>query len=180
MQRRAVRKDVKVGVGEVPDNELKELFDAVDDDGSGEIDCEEFVMLLQPVAAQAAHALQMQSTYGGSGAGMSLQVRGESADDQQLSGMMTRGASMSMSVAGAQEARRVGDVTAAEKRLGTVSGKILSAVLDHATARRMNVLRVFHRFDGDGSGELDRDEIAVAMSELGIVISEKDMAQLLM
>jgi len=51
----------------------------------------------------------------------------------------------------AQEARRLADISAAEKRLGTVSGKILSLVLDHATARRMNVLRLFHRFDSDGT-----------------------------
>lgn len=40
-------------------------------------------------------------------------------------------------------------------------------------------LTVGSMLTGAGSGELDSEEIAVAMSVLGIVISEADMAQLL-
>ena len=156
--RRAVRKDCKVKTSEVPDSELKELFDHVDDDGSGEIDVEEFVELLQPVS-MSVHMQSLQSGDGGS--------------------LGTPGASLSMSVAGAAKARRAADAAEAAARGATVCGRVLGMILDHAAARRTNVLRTFQRFDADGSGELDADELKAALREIGLVVGPDDLRSLL-
>ncbi len=158
--RRAVRKDVKVGPNEIPDNELRELFNGVDEDKSGTIDVEEFVELLQPVATAAIRASR-------------------AAERATTSPLSSSVGAASMSMEAVASARRHAEKAAAESRLQTVSGRVLSLLLDHATARRMNVLRVFHRFDVDESGQLDSDELLLAMSRLGIVISQADIQQLM-
>lgn len=158
--RRAVRKDAKVRPNEISDNELRELFDGIDEDCSGTIDIEEFGELLQPTATAAAKA--------------SVAAEGETTYS-----MVRQPTTSSMSMDAVACARRQAETAAAEGRLGTVSGKVLSLLLDHASSRRMNILRVFHRFDVDESGELDHDELLEAMSQLGIVISLADVQQLM-
>ena len=116
--------------------------------------------LLQPVATAAIRASR-------------------AADGPTSSLLSSNPGAASMSIEAVAAARRRAEAAAAESRLQTVSGKVLSLLLDYTTARRMSVLRVLNSFDVDRSGELDDKNLLDATSKLGIVISQEDMQQLM-
>eukprot|EP01045_Picozoa_sp_COSAG04_P004628 COSAG04_NODE_204_length_20429_cov_6.166896_9_plen_1552_part_00 len=117
--RQAVRKTVGMKQNDVTDAELREMFDHVDKDGSGEIGLAEFKELLHI------------------------------------------------------------DTTVTHDRHDSVPGQVFAKILQEGHKRRANLLHLFHRFDTDDSGGLDRSEFKAAMLELDISLSKEQMQEVM-
>ena len=59
------------------------------------------------------------------------------------------------------------------------AGKVLRHILEHADKRHTNLIHLFHRFDKDSSGGLDREEFRQAMLEIGLVLDRKEMSEVM-
>ena len=73
-----------------------------------------------------------------------------------------------------------GDETHASRaRHASVPGQAFSKILESADERRANMLYLFHRFDTDGSGGLDREEFRHAMLSLEVVLSVSELDEVM-
>ena len=68
---------------------------------------------------------------------------------------------------------------ACKQRCESVPGQIFLRVLLEAQRRYTNLWRLFHRFDTDGSGCLEPDELKNALLELEIVLDGEELAQVI-
>eukprot|EP01043_Picozoa_sp_COSAG02_P007869 COSAG02_NODE_243_length_27457_cov_16.852328_8_plen_1013_part_00 len=119
--RLVVRRDVGIVERDVPDEELREMFQFVDSDGGGTIGIDEFKRLLPE------------------------------EDDGRV--------------------RR--------QRYSSVVGQALNRILESADERRENMMYLFHRFDADGSGGLEREEFRQAMLALEVMLSPCELDALM-
>ena len=68
---------------------------------------------------------------------------------------------------------------AMQERHSSVAGQALIRILDSAEQRRENMMYLFHRFDADGSGGLNREGFRQAMLALEVVLSPLELDELL-
>jgi Ca2+-binding EF-hand superfamily protein len=64
---------------------------------------------------------------------------------------------------------------ASRARYESVAGQAFTRILESADEQRANMLYLFHRFDTDRSGGLDRKEFRQAMLELGVALSASEL-----
>ena len=129
----------------------RELFEQLDEDGSGELDAAEFHKALETVGihvgAEAARAAMDELDLDGD---RNLEV------DELLHRLA--------------EFRR-------QRRVFATS--VLGKLLDHVQKTRTSVVRVFARVDTDGSGDLDVVELQEAMRSMGQDLNELEVEEIM-
>ena len=64
-------------------------------------------------------------------------------------------------------------------RFESSPGQVFNKILEHADAKKMNIMNLFHRFDADDSGGLERGEFQLAMKALQIKLSKDELQQVM-
>ena len=65
------------------------------------------------------------------------------------------------------------------KRYDSDAGKVFTKILEEADKKHANLLHLFHRFDTDDSGGLEPEEFRHAMMEIGLVLGEGELQQVM-
>ena len=68
-------------------------------------------------------------------------------------------------------------VTAAHFRHNSVAGQLFQRILEHADAKNASLTQLFHRFDKDDTGGLDREAFRQAMLDIGIVLDKQEIRE---
>jgi hypothetical protein len=65
------------------------------------------------------------------------------------------------------------------ERHSSPCGQILARIIEHALGKNANLMYLFHRYDKDGSGGLDRKAFVAALRELGVDVTREELTELI-
>lgn len=64
-------------------------------------------------------------------------------------------------------------------RFESAPGQVFEKILEHADSKKMSLMNLFHRFDADDSGGLERGEFQLAMKAIQIKLREEELQQIM-
>jgi len=64
-------------------------------------------------------------------------------------------------------------------RFDSIPGQIFDKILQEAQHKRCNLMGLFNRFDRDDSGGLNREDFRLAMADLGVIITDAQMNEVM-
>ena len=140
--------------------DLDKLFRHYDRDNSGELDFQEFRQAVRK----------------------DVKMKSSDVTDGELREVFDHVDSDKGGTIGLEEFKSLMGIATCEedhRRHDSMSGHVFLKILERSEEKRMNVLSLFHQFDPDDSGGLEKGEFVEAMRSLGLDLSEEEVQQVL-